>query len=349
MGGLTIAVLCLAAALLIALSQPPTGIGPARSTEELRNPRAVDAAELNERLGRGVNILGYDPIWSSGRPRFDDRHFRLIKDAGFDHVRINLRPFRDADPDLSGRLPETWLQTVDWAVEQALANRLLVVLDLHEFEVMGADPAGNRERFLSVWEQMAARYRSAPAEVLFEILNEPNQKLTPVLWNDYLRDALAAIRTTNPTRTVIIGPARSNSIKGLDELELPVGDRRIIVTIHYYQPFRFTHQGARWVGLQDEVGVRWAGTEQQRQAVRRDFDLAERWAREHDRRLYLGEFGAYEAADMDSRALWTGFVAREAERRGWSWSYWQFDSDFIVYDIPAEKWVEPIRMALLPG
>jgi hypothetical protein len=40
---------------------------------------------------------------------------------------------------------------------------------------------------------------------------------------------------------------------------------------------------------------------------------------------------------------------RTAEKSGCSWAYWQFDSDFIVYDIPNDRWVEPIRDALLPA
>ena len=68
-----------------------------------------------------------------------------------------------------------------------------------------------------------------------------------------------------------------------------------------------------------------------------------------DRRpIYLGEFGAYDKAEMPSRVRYVGFVAREAEKRGWSWAYWQFDSDFILYDIPAGKWIQPIRGALIP-
>ncbi len=51
---------------------------------------------------------------------------------------------------------------------------------------------------------------------------------------------------------------------------------------------------------------------------------------------------------MDSRVRYTSFVARQAERLGWSWGYWQFDSDFIVYDINQGRWVEPIRDALIP-
>lgn len=310
---------------------------------------SVDAAEVNTRLGRGVNILGDDPIWTSPvSARMQANHFRSIKEAGFDNVRINLHPFRDTAVKQDDRIPESWFQTLDWAVGQALANHLLVVLDLHEGEAMGSDPAGSRQRFLSVWKQISERYRTSPSEVLFEPLNEPTLKLSPALWNQYFLDALAVIRTSNPTRIVIIGPGRSNSIRGLDELILPPRDRHIIVTVHYYEPFEFTHQGAPWVGRQDRVGVHWTGTTAQRQAVRRDFRIAHRWAREHHRPLYLGEFGAYDAGDMDDRVAWTTFVAREAERRGLSWSYWRFDSDFIAYDIPAQKWVEPIRHALIP-
>ena len=59
--------------------------------------------------------------------------------------------------------------------------------------------------------------------------------------------------------------------------------------------------------------------------------------------MLLGEFGAYDKADMDSRARYTAAVARAAERLGWSWAYWQFDSDFVVYDIGKDAWVEPLR------
>jgi len=51
---------------------------------------------------------------------------------------------------------------------------------------------------------------------------------------------------------------------------------------------------------------------------------------------------------MDSRVRYISFMTRQAEKMGWSWSYWQFDSDFILYDIPNDKWIEPIRDALIP-
>jgi len=51
---------------------------------------------------------------------------------------------------------------------------------------------------------------------------------------------------------------------------------------------------------------------------------------------------------MESRVKYIAAVTRAAEKRGWAWSYWQFDSDFIVYDIDKDKWVDPIYRALMP-
>jgi endoglucanase len=272
----------------------------------------------------------------------------LIREAGFSHVRINLHPFRDARPDALHKLSGAWLGTLDWVVEQALAQRLRLVLDFHEFEVMARDPLGKRERFLALWAQIAERNRDRPDEVLFEILNEPHGQLTPDLWNQFLREALGVIRRTNPSRTVIIGPGQYNAIDHLDRLELPEEDRRIIVTIHYYKPMAFTHQGAPWTGQRNKLGVSW-GTKPDRQAVVRDFEKAQAWSRKEQRPLYLGEFGAYDKAEMSARARYTDWVAWEAEQRDWSWAYWQFDSDFIAYDIPHRRWVQPIRDALIPS
>jgi endoglucanase len=53
-------------------------------------------------------------------------------------------------------------------------------------------------------------------------------------------------------------------------------------------------------------------------------------------------------ADIDSRVRYTSFLARTAESLGWAWTYWQFASDFIVYDIAKDDWVQPIWKALTP-
>jgi endoglucanase len=312
--------------------------------------KEVTAFTQNQLLGRGVNILGYDPIWKSREEgRFKEKYFRVLKEGGFQSVRINLYPFRHmgAAPDYA--LSDPWLQTLDWAVDNSLAQNLAVILDLHEFTSMAKDPSGLKDRMMAFWRQISNRYADKPSTVFFEILNEPNQELTDEMWNGYLVDALDLIRKTNPDRTVVIGPGHWNSIGGLETLQIPEEDRNIIVTVHYYSPMKFTHQGAPWVEqFKDTSGVEWTGTDEEKNAVRTDFQKAQDWAQAHDRPLFLGEFGAYDKAPMDSRVRYTDFVARTAESLGWSWAYWQFDSDFILYDVTKDKWIDPIHKALIP-
>jgi len=325
------------AALVVAL----TGFAQSQPT---------DAFAQNRLLGRGVNIIGYDPIWRSrDQGRFQAKHFRLLKEAGFNSVRVNLYAFRHMDAAKELALRQSWFDTLDWVVQQATDQGLMVILDLHEFGALGDKPEANKERFLAFWRQLSAHCQNASDRVVFEILNEPSKQLTPALWNDYWREALALIRQTNPTRSVIIGPAFWNSIDHLKELDLPDADRHLIVTVHYYLPMEFTHQGAAWSNHKDKTGVQWLGSEAERQKIKDDFGKAVAWAREHNRPIFLGEFGAYDKAPMESRVRYTDAVARTAESLGWSWAYWQFDSDFILYDIQKDAWIDPILRALIPA
>jgi len=312
-------------------------------------PQPLDAFEQNHRLGRGVNVIGYDPLWRSReKARFQEKHFRLIKEAGFASLRVNLHALAHMDRDKDWALRHQWFETLDWVVDKATAQGLQVILDFHEFSRMGDDPEAHQAQFLSFWKQLSSHCQNAPNSVLFEILNEPNKKLTPALWNEYLGQALAIIRKTNPTRAVIVGPAFWNSVDHLQELELPADDSHLIVTVHYYKPMQFTHQGAAWTNQKDKTGVAW-GSEEERKAVADDFTRVTVWAKAHHRPIFLGEFGAYDKAPMESRVRYTDFVARTAEASGWSWAYWQFDSDFILWDMKADAWVDPILHALIPS
>jgi len=306
----------------------------------------LSAAEQVAQMKRGVNIVGYDPLWSDvSKARFKPRHFKIIKEGGFDTVRIVLGAFRFMDEKFV--LPESWFKTLDGLVEDALAQNLTVILDEHDFGFCGHDAIGCRTQLLAFWKQVGEHYEDAPNRVVFEILNEPNQAVD-ASWNALHAEVLAAIRKTSPNRNVIIGPAFWNNVGWLDKLELPDADRHIIVTVHYYLPMSFTHQGARWTPeYMNRTGVSW-GTAGEYAAIDRDFDAVQKWAKQHDRPILLGEFGAYDKGPIESRVKYTAAVARAAEKRGWAWTYWQFDSDFIVYDIDKDAWNEPIYRALVP-
>lgn len=299
-------------------------------------------------LHRGMNVLGYDPIWKDpAKARFQTRHFAEIRRGGFDFIRVNLAVFDHMDAQ--NRIDPTWLKRLDWVVREASRAGLSVILDEHDFNQCSENVDACRVKLPAVWSQLARRYSKAPRTVAFELLNEPHDAMNGPVWNSFIPPLMKIVRASNPTRTVVIGPTHWNSMADLPLLELPEADRNIVVTFHYYEPFRFTHQGASWTDMKTLSGVTW-GSAEDRQRVQADMAKVAAWSKAHNRPILLGEFGAFDKSGtpMELRAAYTSAVARDAERNGFSWAYWQFDSDFIAWDMTKNGWVEPIRRALIP-
>jgi endoglucanase len=297
---------------------------------------------------RGVNVLGYDPYWTdSSKRRFQWRHFAEIRKAGFDFIRVPLYAFRHMDAQ--NRLDTVWLAKLDDVVKEAQRAGLGIILDEHDFDTCSGDLTLCRAKLPSFWQQVAPRFANAPRNVAFELLNEPHAKLDAANWNALFGELLGIVRRTNPTRIVVVGPTSWNSFKELPSLKLP-DDPNLLVTFHYYDPFHFTHQGAGWAGdVKNLHGITW-GTPQDRAAINADFDQVAAWSKANDRPVLLGEFGAYDKSGtpLAMRADWTRTVRGEAERHRFGWAYWQFDGDFVVWDMQRQQWVEPIRKALVP-
>jgi endoglucanase len=309
-----------------------------------------DAFHYNRLLGRGVNLGNAleAPREGAWGITLEADYFEQIKKAGFASVRIPIKWSAHAQDKAPFEIDAAFFKRVDWAIDQALSRGLVAVINVHHYDETYHDPDKHLPRLKALWKQIAERYRKQSERLYFELLNEPNDRLTDERWQKMVPQLLEVIRASNPERIVIVGPGQWNNLNHLDKLSLPEKDRRLIVTFHYYSPFPFTHQGASWV--KDSAkwkGTTWTATESQREALRKDFDKAAAWAKKNKRPLYLGEFGAYSAADMDSRARWTRAVAREAEKHGFSWAYWEFASGFGAYDPKARAWRQPLLKALL--
>jgi endoglucanase len=323
-----------------------------RQENTMSTQDTIDAFEMNQKLGKGVNLGNALEAPNEGEwgVTLQDDYFQLIADQGFDSVRIPVRWSSHASSNEPYSIDSSFFDRVDWAVTNALTRDLVTVINFHHYEEIFSDPQGQRERFLAMWQQVAAHYQDYPPELVFEILNEPHDKLNASQWNQLLVEALVVIRETNPERVVIIGPPGWNSVHELGKLDLPEDDRDIIVTFHYYEPFEFTHQGAEWAeGSQAWLGKTWEGTDRQKREVTQAMDAAVAWGEKFNRPLYMGEFGAYSKADMDSRARWTAFVAQSASQRGFSWAYWEFCAGFGIYEPDLKIWMNPLVEALLPG
>jgi endoglucanase len=442
--------------------------------------QAQDIFELSKRLGRGVNFGNALEAPSEGEwgMRLEPDFFELVKDAGFDTIRLPISWTHHANTEAPYTIDPEFMERVQWAVDEALAQNLNIIVNVHHYDELNKDPIAEEARYLAIWQQIAEHFKDYPDTVYFELLNEPHDAFNSdaALWNDLLAKALSTVRESNPQRAVIVGPNNWNSINSLGQLELP-DDPNLIVTVHFYDPFEFTHQGAEWVNPSPPLGTVWTGgnrrisprwrkeftntqaafvtedgretlqvqfeagdaefklhsvigprgftqlavqtdqamnfrltcNENDEQAVdvsteagietvlelsacgspermidialrntsgepqtflletlefrgdnkvltpfdddgtplREKFDVAAEWSEQHNRPIFVGEFGAYEKADLDSRILWTSFVRSEIEKRGFSWAYWEFGAGFGVYDREAKAWRRELLDALV--
>ncbi|TVR75076.1 MAG: T9SS C-terminal target domain-containing protein [Marinilabiliales bacterium] len=296
---------------------------------------STPAFEMNQRLGRGINIgntfeAPSETAWSNP---WNHDYAGIISELGFSHIRVPVRwePRSMDEPPYT--IDVQFFERLKSVIDTALYHNLHVIINMHHHDALLNDPDGQKERFLSQWEQIAEYFKDYPDSLLFEIFNEPHGNFTPQKWNEFFPEALSKIRLTNPDRMVLIGTADWGGLGGLGHLVLP-DDPNLILTVHYYSPFQFTHQGASWVGGDADawLGTRWNDTEAEREAIESDFRAALQFSEEHNIPVHVGEFGAYSRADMDSRVRWTTFNSRYFEQLGFSWAYWEFSAGFGIYD-----------------
>lgn len=341
---------CLAACLLL-LSAGVTAAQPARTAEE-----------QTAALGRGVNFGGIleAPDAVDRAKHLDRGLFKAVRDGGFATVRLPVRFSNHAGLTAPYRLDEGFMRHVDEAVAWAQAENLTIIIDFHHYRQMDGDPLdagegradlsddGLRERFTLIWQQIAERYRSQPIDkVLFEIYNEPHGNTDGDIWNQLVADTLTVIRKSNPDRFVIVDAGNWATAWGLEGLKLPEDDRRLIVSVHNYAPFDFTMQGASWI----ENSAKWVGTpccsKAQVAKINEPLDIAVEWSRNNNRPIFLGEFGANSIAGYEDRVRYARIMRDEAEKRGFSWAYWDFSSDeFGPWDYLGKTWRVELRDAL---
>jgi endoglucanase len=310
----------------------------------------IDPFEFADQLGRGVNFGNALEAPNEGEwgMTLEEGFFDLVKQGGFRSIRLPTKWSAHALADAPYTVDPAFFERVDWAIDNATRRGLNIVVNMHHYEELMADTDKHRARFAAIWRQIAERYRDRPANLAFELCNEP--VIPAGLWNKVYLEALAEVRKSNPTRIVVIGGVDWNSVNGLTQLVLPDNDRNIVATFHYYSPAQFTHQGAGWVnGAEAWLGTTWEGRGPDRVGIDFDIEKAYAWGIKNKRPLWMGEFGAYSKADMASRERWTTYVAREAERRRIAWAYWEFGAGFGVYDRAAKAWVPEIKRALIPA
>jgi endoglucanase len=341
------------------------------------------AYQTSLKLMRGVNFgnyLEYKPGEPAANATYTAHDFDLARSEGFDHVRLPVGWWIYCGPGPDFTITNAIFSKADFMVTNALNNGLAIIVDLHNFYDFYANPTGFTNEFHAIWRQVAAHYAAAPSNVAFELLNEPFNVATTALMNGVYAEAIRQIRQTNPNRTIIVGPGNYNSLDEVSNLVLPANDQNLMVAVHCYDPYYFTHQGAEWAYPDTKTtGVLYPGPPpvplQPDPSITHDWVLtwfrqyntyptysnpssaasfktrmknAKAWADAHHRPLVVGEFGCYSKADSQSRVAFYQSIRETMDALGMGWTMWDWKSGFhyIVNGVP-----EPadMRAAMFPA
>jgi endoglucanase len=362
---------------LFARAVRPSGFREMRRIEGRSSP----AHQAAKRFLRGAN-LGNDleaPPGQDWGVHHSASDLRLIKNEGFDHVRIptGWHHYTGASPDY--RIKREFFARVDEFVDAALREKLGVIINIHHFDDFTSDPKAQTAKFEAIWAQIAAHYSKAPEWLAFELLNEPKDAATTEVINSIFAKTISVIRKTNPARTIFLGPGRWNSISELPALLLPDDDQNLIVSVHNYDPFFFTHQGATWSGPDTKVTgilfpgpplhplvpdsslnlspsvINWlkgydsqpkASNPSSRAAFSSSIEHAREWSDYYGRPVHVGEFGCFTTADGASRAHYYQAFREVAEGAGIGWAIWDWKAGFHYWNEKAGRPEPGMRQAL---
>jgi endoglucanase len=376
------ATLTVSAGLPVTLRAQARAVVPVNHPEMRRVPGTNSPAHISARgFLRGANCGNYLEVppaqaWSVKHQTNDLVRMRA---EGFDHVRIPVGWHHYTGPEPDFKLSKEIFARVDLLVTNGLAMGLNVLVNLHHFDAFTSDPPRHQKKFHAMWRQIAEHYAAAPAGLAFELLNEPRDKATTTVMNPIYAAAISEIRKTNPDRTIFVGPGKWNSIDELSQLILPNDDSNIVVTVHNYEPFYFTHQGASWAKPATDIkGIVFPGppatpvepapTVATNQTVAnwiKDYNtlppgqnpssakafagklrLARQWADYYGRPMHVGEFGCYTTADAGSRARYYTEFRKACEQHGIGWAVWDWKAGFKYWDDKSQQPVAGMREAL---
>ncbi len=278
--------------------------------------------DIAQKMGRGINMgntLEAKNGEGSWAPAAQEYYFDDYKKEGFTNVRIPIHWGIRIDDD--GSIDKKFLDRVEEVINWSLARGLVTIIDTHHEEWIINNYSGNKAKLIRIWEQVAERFKDKPSNLVFELFNEPRAPMTAADVSDLNHTLLKTIRKTNPQRIAIVTGGNWGNWQDLYNVSWP-DDEFLMVSLHYYEPFDFTH----------EYTSSWSNTGQ----VQNDLDEILGWLKNTKGVPgFVGEFGVNHGQskkDWDSVQLYYRTVTNACNKWSTPYSVWDDHGSYKVYD-----------------
>ncbi len=283
-------------------------------------------------MQKGINMGNtLEPPYEGGwnNPPAESYYFDMYKEAGFQCVRIPVRWDKHTQTVSPYKIDETWMNRVEQVVDWGLDRGMFIILNAHHEDWIKSnyDDPTYRDRFDSIWSQIAVRFKDKSDRLFFEILNEPHG-LTKAQNDELHQRELSIIRKTNPTRIVIF---QGNEWGGSDQLiQAAVPDDDYVMgSFHSYDPYRF--------GL---LGEGTWGSPADYNQLKNKFIAVKNWSDTTNIPVFLGEFGAKRSCDYNSRMLHYRAYVELSQIYGFVYCAWDDGGNFRIMEREQHKWDE---------
>lgn len=225
---------------------PPDMAGMESTAVEIANQITI-----GWNIGNTMEASGGETAW--GNPLISPALIQLVKENGFNAVRIPCSFNQYMENAATAKIEEAWLDRIKTVIQYCVDNDVYAILNIHwdggwlENNVTEAAQEANNAKQKAFWEQIATHLRDFDEHLLFAGTNEPNvENATQMaVLNTYLQTFIDAVRSTggkNAYRTLVVqGPSTDIEKTHLLMTTLPVDvvENRMMAEVHYYTPWNF--------------------------------------------------------------------------------------------------------------
>jgi endoglucanase len=326
---------------------------PDKKNDSKKQEKTTDSFKIH----RGTNIAHWlsqsDRRGEARATFFTQKDIAFIDSVGFDHIRLPV----DEEQlwDETGKRYDDAFTLLNNCLTWCRDAGLRVVLDLHilrshhfneDTKPLWTD-SKEQDKFIQLWKDLSKTVHEWPnGMVAYEFMNEPVADDAEE-WNRLLSRVRDSIRSWEPDRVLVIGSNRWQSAKTFDQLKIPAGDKNIVLSFHFYEPFHLTHYQASWTRLKDFQGeVNYPGqivmngkTAEEQQVNNRDtlesmMQKPLHLADSLDLPLYCGEFGVINKAPVEDKLAWYKDMVTIFEKHNIAYANWNYKAgSFGIVDM----------------
>lgn len=327
----------------------------------------LDQTQITEAMGLGWNLgnqleassggLPSETCW--GNPEITKELIDTIKAQGFKTVRIPVSYLDMIGDGPDYKIDTDWLDRVQEVVDYVVNNDMFAIVNMHGDGYYTVDHSWLlcaedddkqteiKDKYGKVWTQIADRFKDYEQHLIFESMNEefnndygkPDEKAYDNInaYNQIFVDSVRATGSNNEKRWLLL-PGWNTNIEytaGDDyNFKIPTDKgckadgKRIMISVHYYDPFNFTIDENKTAKTQwGKYAVKNYDNWGQEDYVDSQMALLNEKFVSQGYPVVIGEFGAQDKTEKfadynEFRRYWSEYLIKAAKKNGVVCVYW---------------------------